>query len=119
MGCLASALHCAQQRKERESSPWNIQGTHPQRWRPKTRRWRSTRRSWSRRQDLRRGRKRRTDVFLNSSRGGVVVFLLAPQYSCSLNSMFEETLRVYILEESLLVVMLKFYCLPCHSEQPP
>ena len=60
-----------------------------------------------------------------------MVFLLAPQYSCSLNimsmhvnhivmqDMFEETLKVYILEESLLVVMLKFYCLPCHLEQPP
>jgi len=26
--------------------------------------------------------------------------------------------RVYILEESLLVVMLKFYCLSCHLNNP-
>ena len=26
--------------------------------------------------------------------------------------------QVYILEESLLVVMFKFYCLPCHLPKP-
>ena len=59
-----------------------------------------------------------------------MVFLLAPQYSCSLNimslhvnhivmqDMFEETLKVYILEESLLVVMFKYYCLPFYKSGP-
>ena len=39
-----------------------LPGTHLRQLRPKTRWWRSTRRSWSRRQDLKKGRRRRTEL---------------------------------------------------------
>ena len=35
---------------------------------------------------------------------------------CSMQ--LQDMKQVYILEESLLVVMFKFYCLPCHLPQP-